>query len=448
MPGWRVTGAQRRAVLLGLALFALGVALRRPDALVLGAPLLLVGLWALALRPTRAPALRAGLAHASLREGQATRWSASFEAVDGLEHALVVVPRSPHLAFHPSSAALVVDRTTASEIVLDVELRSLRWGDRDLGEVVVGAVGLLGGYDWRPPPVRGGHLVTVPLPADFTVRAPVPRPDGLVGQNRSTHPGEGGELSDIRPFRTGDRLRRVHWPVSLRTGSLHVTAMHADQDTEVALLVDAMNDIGLSEGIEGRSSSLDHGVRAAGAMAEHYLRTGERVSLMVLGTREAPVRARAGKAHLRRVLETLARVEPADATLLDERRLIAQLRHPVSPGALVVVLTPMASTLVLAHAVSLARRGQSVVVVDTLPQDVARPDLDAAMLGTITRVENPRDRTIGSLAWRLRLLEREREMDHARAAGVPVVPWRGPQTLDQVLRDLGRRSGAPRVTAR
>ena len=52
------------------------------------------------------------------------------------------------------------------------------------------------------------------------------------------------------------------------------------------------------------------------------------------------------------------------------------------------------------------------------------------------------------LAWRIRLLEREREMLRARDAGVPIVPWTGPGTLDLVLRDLGRRSRAPRVVSR
>ena len=54
----------------------------------------------------------------------------------------------------------------------------------------------------------------------------------------------------------------------------------------------------------------------------------------------------------------------------------------------------------------------------------------------------------GALAWRIRLLERSRELRAVRAAGVPVVAWRGPGSLDQVLRDLSRRRGAPRTVRR
>jgi hypothetical protein len=39
-------------------------------------------------------------------------------------------------------------------------------------------------------------------------------------------------------------------------------------------------------------------------------------------------------------------------------------------------------------------------------------------------------------------------MTRARQAGVPIVPWAGPGTLDLVLRDLGRRSRTPRVVSR
>jgi hypothetical protein len=52
---WRVTPAHVRALALGVLLVAVGVVLRRPDALVLGAPLLVVALWSSARRPTTAP---------------------------------------------------------------------------------------------------------------------------------------------------------------------------------------------------------------------------------------------------------------------------------------------------------------------------------------------------------------------------------------------------------
>ena len=60
--------------------------------------------------------------------------------------------------------------------------------------------------------------------------------------------------------------------MSSRTGTLHVTSTWSDRDTHVVLLLDTEHDIGISEGIDGRASSLDIAVgRAAAAIAEHYL---------------------------------------------------------------------------------------------------------------------------------------------------------------------------------
>lgn len=446
---WRVTPAHLRALLLGLGFVALGVLLRRPDAIVLGAPLLVVAVWATATRPVAAPVLHARVQHPVLREGQATRWVATVEPRPGAEEVGLSLLATPYTLYTPGSRSVAAATVPGVELLqLEVACQSTRWGHRVLGPATLAVTGPFGAYRYEPDPVSLPALPTVPLPDRFTARVPVPRPDGLVGRNRSQHPGVGGELDQIRPFRFGDRLRRVHWPVSVRTGELHVTATHADQDTEILLVVDAMHDLGLSEGAGGASSSLDNAVRAAAAIAEHYLRAGDRVGLLVLGARGLPqVAAAAGGNHLRRLLDVLARVRVADGTVSDEKRLRTQLRHHVSAGTLAILLTPAISPQVLAHGVSLARRGISVVTVDTLPPDLAEADIPANRLEQLAPSFASRP-DLARLAWRLRLMERSREMTRAREAGVPVVPWAGPGTLDLVLRDLGRRSRAPRVVTR
>ncbi|NNM46081.1 DUF58 domain-containing protein [Knoellia koreensis] len=454
---WRATPAQVRATLVGLLLLVIGLLLRRPDAIAFAAPLLVIAAWALATRPERAPVVHAWVRHTVLREGQTTAWTTTVERGPGVEELGVSLLRTPFVRTTPTSRAVAAALSpTGTTARLDVLAQSTRWGHRTLGPASTAVSGPFGAFMWQPEPVRSAPVTTVPLPDHFSARTAVPHPDGLVGRSRSAHLGDGGELADIRPFRFGDRLRRVHWPVSVRTGTLHVTATHADQDSEILLLVDAMHDLGADTGLtdagladeERRTgTSLDNSVRAAGAIAEHYLRTGDRVGLIVLGTKDLPpLAARAGNNHLRRVLDVLARVRPGDNTVSDEKRLRSQLRHRVGAGTLVVLLTPAVSTDVIAHAVSLSRRGLSVVVVDTLPAEFATPDLPPERLAELTAVD---EHAKGApLAWRLRLMERERELTRARESGVPIVPWIGPGTLDLVLRDLGRRARAPRVVSR
>ena len=111
------------------------------------------------------------------------------------------------------------------------------------------------------------------------------------------------------------------------------------------------------------------------------------------------------------------------------------LRFRAGAGTVVVVLSPMLTPEVTTVMVTLARRGLTVVVVDTLtPEILPEP------------ARNPR--SAARLAWRMRLVERQMQITEVTRRGIPVVPWRGPGTLDEVLRRLARRSRMPRVGSR
>ena len=92
----------------------------------------------------------------------------------------------------------------------------------------------------------------------------------------------------------------------------------------------------------------------------------------------------------------------------------------------------MLSDEAIGATLTLAQRGLSVIVVDTLPGDLDLGDDDPRLL----------------LAWRLRDLERDALLRKMQKAGVPVVPWRGPGTLDKVLRRLGRRASMAKLARR
>jgi uncharacterized protein (DUF58 family) len=274
-------------------------------------------------------------------------------------------------------------------------------------------------------------LTTLPVPALFDVHASMHPTDGLIGMHRSARSGEGNEFAGIRPFHAGDRLRRINWTRSARTNSLQVNSTWADLDTHIALIVDATDDFGVSEGIDGLASSMDATVRAAGAIAEHYAPRGERVSLRTFGTRSTTsVPPGTGRQQLRRILDALARVNPARGGPTMYRTPAARQRGFIR-GQLTVVLSPLIAPEALDLVVSLGQRGMSVIVVDTLPDHIVRD-------------EDP----YTALAWRIRLLERRRELRVVTAAGIPVVTWRGPGSLDQVIRDISCRGAAPRVVQR
>jgi len=429
---WRPTHAQVRAVTLAAALLVVAVLARRPDAAVIGLPLAFVAVWGRYFRPRERPEVSSELDSDVLFEGQATtyRLQVSGTLDPDIDMVVAALPRTPWFRYDPMQAA-IAEPVADGTVSLEVGVRSERWGLRQLERPNVIATSVLGAYRVQ---VQSGATLTVrtlPLREGFEAVDSVPRPAGLVGLHRSRRPGEGTELAGMRPFRTGDRLRRINWSVSARTRELHVTSTWSDRDTEVVILLDTGIEVGISEGIDGRSSSLDTAVRAAASIAEHYLRHGDRVRLVDTGSVVRGVRAGSGRAHLRRILDVLVHAD-RKGRQQDEAQLAR--RHRVRPDSLVLVLSPLLRQSILGYIVTLVHSGCTVIAVDTLPTDVA----------DVIDLEQ-HDATAWPLAWRLRLLERRAELDRLGDLGVPTVPWRGAGTLDEVLRDAARVAAAPRI---
>ncbi|MEQ4305933.1 DUF58 domain-containing protein [Plantactinospora sp. B6F1] len=446
-------------LLTGLFLVA-GALLGRIDLVVLAAPFALGTAYALRRRPVLPPEIGIEADDTNLVEGGALVGGISVGNPDDVGYDLVLVRtvvsswlRIDEVRFAPDGAGPedsedasdapprpgrrdATDRpygfTVPAGTVADLELRgaTLRWGRHSLGPAAVRAIacdGLLASQtvpsEARPVPV---YPVTEPFDADEAM----PRAAGLVGGHRSRRPGEGGELAGVRIFGPGDRLRRIDWRVSLRARQLHVAAMLSDRDAEVVLLLDVLAEAGRSGGIRGSASVLDTCVRAAAAIAEHYLHRGDRVSLLEYGPSARRLRPATGRRQYLTLLEWLldVRVEQSPHEPYD------QVFGPqlLSSNALVVVLTPLVDPRSAAMLARLARSGRFVVAVDTLPQAAAPPKR-----GQWTEV-----------AHRLWRLDRDITIGQLREHGVPVVTWAGAGSLDLVLRDVARLASAPRPALR
>lgn len=420
---WRSTSAHARALVGSVSLTLAAVLGRRPDLLVLATPLMAAAVWAVVLRPTTLPSVRQSIGHRTLYEGQATTWRVSFDDPEGrVDDVAVLVEPSAWMDRHPGAGQVAVDLRNDGDVGLRVGVRSTRWGCRRVGPALIVASSGWAGFQWSSRnETDAARLVTLPHSSRFDAAAPPVRTPGLIGANRSPRDGSGTEFATVRPFQPGDRLRRIHWSHTLRTGTIHVTTTWADHDRHIVLLIDALEEIGDSDGIDGRASSLDVSVRAATAIAEHSIRVGDRVGLAVFGARGVQrCPPAAGVRHLRRLLEVMADVQPAHARADDGR-----VPRGLARNALVVMLSPLMTSAALQRAVTIANNGTPILVIDCLPIDIAHQD--------------PGD-PFAELTWRVELLQRERAIRRAREAGIAVVPWRGPGSLDVVLRDLHHRA--------
>jgi uncharacterized protein (DUF58 family) len=425
MTHWRTTASLARGLTVGALGVGVALLLGRPAVVVLVAPVIVMAAAALLAKPRTEPRVATQTSYAVLHEGQGTTAPLGIHPEDDVEFVTRVCASASYVALRPASGHLgyLVDRP----VPLLVSPR--RWGQRRIGEEKVGLFSPWAGYRWGPIGLVGREVSVLPAAATFRAAADAPAPIGLIGAHRSRRDGDGTEFSSIREFHAGDRMRRINWRVSLRTGALHVISTRSEEDTAVLLVVDALADYGLSGGIDGASSSLDVAMRAAAAIAEQYIRQGDRVSLRVVSPHGEYVGYGAGSGHLRRIQGQLARVRPG----LPHDVSVERIGFRTTAGTMVVVLSPMLSPGMATSAVRMLRRGLPVIVVDTLPDDAA-PTVSAET-----------DPAIGALAWRMRLIERRQVLAQLAAAGCPVVPWNGPRTLDEVVRRLARRSQLPRA---
>lgn len=406
-------------------LLLLAVTLHRQDLLVLALPLASGTVLPLLTRAYRLPQLRTRTAAATLLEGQSTMFIEQLSSTDAIDVVRLRVWPEGRLALPDGGQDVCTAVAAGGQRELSHRLVGTRWGRGHIRAVAITATtahGLL-----RADADGGDPLwvSTIPLREGFDAIDLVPSAAGVVGGHRSRRTGEGVDPAGVRPFAVGDRLRRINWPVTTRTGQLHVTATYSDRDTEVVLVLDTSVEVGSSTGLAASSSNIDTSVRAAASIAEHYLRNGDRVGLLNLARAGRPTNSRSGRAQLLRLMEILLDVRPGPVLEQATGRALAR----ISNQALVIVLSPLLGDELAAQLAGLARAGRAVVLVDTLPPDVVLP----------------RDSDWTELAWRMQVLHRQNLAGALAEAGVPVVPWQGSGSLDQVLAGLSRIATAPKA---
>jgi uncharacterized protein (DUF58 family) len=423
---WRPTLALFCAAGTGGALLFGGIALHRPDLVALAAPLLA---WLLVHlgRPGSGPMrVRLRGAAGTLFEDQGTYARVRVTPPAGTDLLTVSFVPGEWLGSPDRAAAVVApDPAGGVETLVEFVVTARRWSRTSVGLAQVIAWGGQGLF-CADAEAAGSAVKVLPYRERFSVSDALPVATGLVGAHRSRRRGEGTDLAGIRPFQVGDRLKRINWPVSLRTGTLHVTATVTDLDATVMLVVDSSVDAGAEANAVG--GSLDLAVRAAASIAEHYLHSGDRVGLLDTKWSLRIVPPATGRRHLERILDVLVDVDTSPTRAPDPVP-VHRILGRIAPRSMVVVISPLIDLARPELPVGIARAGHSVIVVDSLGENrpPAAPD------------------STPDLAWRLQRLEHRRDVERLTDRGIPVIPWRGSGSLDGVLRSLARASSAPRV---
>lgn len=155
----------------------------------------------------------------------------------------------------------------------------------------------------------------------------------LVAHEHSAgRPGQSMISMGVREYRTGDDLRRVHWPATARCGTLMVKEVEVDLAPyyTVILDLDRRHRAGM-----GRKSTLEYVLRTGASVIWSAIRSGGFVQVSGLGANPLHVPPGRGESHLTFALDELIRTG-LDGTI------------PLPEAALQILpFVPQASTVVL-----------------------------------------------------------------------------------------------------
>jgi len=224
------------------------------------------------------------------------------------------------------------------------------------------------------------------------------------------------EFFGVREYQQGDPLRWINWRASARQyQAFFINEFEQERVADVGMILDTRQ---RSEIVaESGASLFEFGVQATAALADSFLRDGNRVGLLLYGTLLDWTLPDYGKIQRERILQRLAQARPGESLVFGELENLPTRLLP--PKSQIVFVSPLHSSD-LAVLVGLRARGYAVMVVSPNPiafelKYLPAPDQD-------TR-----------LASRLAGIERLLMINKLRQAGIQVLDWRIDAPLDQAI---------------
>ena len=398
-------------VLAGLGLLA-ALALGRPELAALASPFaVFVALGLAVARPVEVRAA-AEVEYERQLEGRLVNVWLEVTATEPVERLELLLDVGEGLeAEAPNPMLIRLGRGERRE--LEIPVRCVRWGTYELGNLVWRArdgFGLL----THEGKTAGGHRLKV-YPHGETVQRLL-RPletQAFAGNQVARSRGEGIEFADLRPFTTGDRVRRVNWRATARRGEPWVNETHPERNSDIVLFLDTF-----AEARRDELGTLDLGVRAAASLAALYLREKDRVGLVSFGGVLNWLTATSGTTQLYRIVDSLLDAEILLSYAWKDLDVIPPRTLP--PRALVVALSPLLDERAVGALIDLRARGFDLAVVELSPYSF------------VPEGESESER----LAYRLWRLRREAQRTKYASLGVPIVEWREGIPMEAVVEEV------------
>jgi uncharacterized protein (DUF58 family) len=241
--------------------------------------------------------------------------------------------------------------------------------------------------------------------------------------------GPGVEFFGVRAYQPGDPLRWLNARATARhEQSLFVNEFEQERAADVGLILDAR----LRGNVRSPAGSLfEHAVEATAALADVFLKRGNRVGLVMYAATVDWTFPGYGNVQRERILRALARARTYDRADVKGLDLLPARLFPTRSQ--LVFISPLQEEDLPSLSKMRARDYQVLVISpDPIP-------FEQAALGTSRDVE---------LAAGIAGAERALLMRKLRRMGITVVDWQVGTPFHQVAREALERRGAPRVMRR
>ena len=397
---------------LGALGLAAGVAFGRVELVVVAAPFLVALAYGLAFAGSLDVAADFGLERERALEDDIVPGWITLEAGAAVER-LEVAIATPDGVVIESDTSFGLSLAAGEERTLDVSLRVPRWGVYQLGRLGLAAFDRMGLFVFEQELAAASRLRVYPRPERLREIIRPHETQPYVGNLVARTKSEGIEFADLRPYARGDRVRRVNWRASARSGQLIVNEQHPERNSATVLLLDSFADARL-----GDVGTLDLAVRATAGFAEAYARRRDQVGLLSFGGSVNWLEPAMGSLQLYRIVEAILDTEVVLSYVWRDIRFIPVRALP--PQALVVALTPLLDDRTVDALIDVRGRGADIAVVEITPDPYVLPGRSDA----------------DQLAYRIWQLRRAALRSRFLRLGVPLARWRPGEPLEPVVEEV------------
>lgn len=206
------------------------------------------------------------------------------------------------------------------------------------------------------------------------------RLDGLLhGDHLGLVPGHGSDLGETRAYVAGDDVRQIDWNVTARMRKPYLRSTIADRELETWVVVDRSPSMDFGTAHCTKADLAAAAIAAVGFLTEH---TGNRIgALLVEPDSEVVLPARGGRAHLMRILHTVAAERPRGDGRADLARSLGRLETVARRRGLVVVISDFLDAEPLEQPLRrLALRHEVLAVEIVDPRELELPAVGALTL--------------------------------------------------------------------